>query len=115
MNVIKEYLYNNHEEFLYPIDNIEDLRNKKIIIYGAGKCGKDYYRQLRLFSDIEIVAWIDKKVTEIENNYYQLSCPEKIREIDYDRIIIGVLDKCVSAQIIKDLVAMGVDRQKIVV
>lgn len=37
---------------------------KKIVLYGAGKRGKAYFKQLKCREDYEIALWVDKDYTK---------------------------------------------------
>ena len=97
----------------YCFNDIALLKNKNIIIYGAGKVGRDYYSQLRRYSNCNIVAWIDKKADKINYPNIDIYNPAIIKNLEYDIIVIAVARKEVYEQIKMELIDMKVDSQKI--
>lgn len=98
---------------LYKIDNIDDLRNKKIVIYGAGNVGKDIYIQLCKYSDIQIVDWIDKNNDKYNYHYCPVNNVSVLPLLEYDIILIAVLRENVAKSIKNDILSMGCDVRKI--
>lgn len=97
----------------YCFSDIALLKNKNIIIYGAGKVGRDYYSQLRRYSNCNIVAWIDKKADKINYPNIDIYNPAIIKSLEYDIIVIAVARKEVYEQIKMELIDMKVDSEKI--
>lgn len=97
----------------YCFSDIALLKNKNIIIYGAGKVGRDYYSQLRRCSNCNIVAWIDKKADKINYPNIDIYNPAIIKSLEYDIIVIAVARKEVYEQIKMELIDMKVNSQKI--
>lgn len=93
---------------------IQLLRNKRIIIYGAGKVGKDYYDQLARYKDIDIVAWVDKNADTIELDYFEISNPCIIRKLEADIILIAVNEYNLYSIIKNELQEYTDDVRKIV-
>lgn len=69
-------------EFMIDTDG---LQGKKIVLYGAGKAGQDYYRQL-IKMGYDIVLWVDSNHSQIEN----VKKPCAILDVEYDVILIAV-------------------------
>lgn len=67
----------------------------KILLYGAGRLGKVYYRQIT--SDranrLLIAEWIDKNYQNLKNYPQEIKPPECIRSAEYDYILIALIDK----------------------
>ncbi len=92
---------------------VNELRNKRIVIYGAGNVGFDYYMQLKPYEDIVIVEWLDKNHKSIKNDYHRIESVETICSIDFDYVVIAVLDKNIAYKIIDELIEKGIDRNRI--
>lgn len=97
----------------YKFPDVYKLQNKKVVIYGAGVVGVDYYADLSRYKNIEIVAWVDKKYKEKKYEYCEVSKIEKIKEIEYDYVVIANSDKNILRNIYEDLKSMGVLESKI--
>jgi len=79
------------ERYNYP--HIEQLRGKRILLYGAGAVGKNYYGQLSRFADIQIVAWADANALDYDYEYAKVIFPSQISEYAFDLILIAVKEK----------------------
>lgn len=99
---------------VYQIDNIKRFFDKKIILYGAGKVGQDYYSQLSLYERCNVVAWIDKNSDKYAFDYYSVKNTEEILNVEYDYVFIAVLNERLSDCIKDELIKMGIDKNKIV-
>ena len=82
----------------------QELDGKRVILYGAGKAGKEYYLQILKNESIKIVAWVDKKLADKEIYYQRIQKPEIIEEIDFDYVLITVADKKIADEITEEIV-----------
>ncbi len=95
--------YMFHKELLSP--------GNKVVIYGAGKVGRDYYKQFVNDKRFDLVLWVDQKSSSSGG---KVSAVMAIRETEYDAVIIAVKARKSAEQIRKNLVDMGVEEQKII-
>lgn len=86
--------------------------DSKIIIYGAGDVGMDYYQQFKSCGKYQIVAWVDKRYKEIEAKDIKIQSPKVIRQYDYDYIIVAVADSNLNREIRSELMNF-VDESKL--
>lgn len=97
-------------EFIIPY---KELKNKKVILWGAGKVGQFVNDMLRNDRESFIIGWVD-------SNYIQMGgaveSPEVIRKREYDLILICVAaeNERSIAEICVQLHSMGVDNSKII-
>lgn len=98
---------------IYQFPNIEQLFGKRIILYGTGAVGCDYYMQIRKYVKCELVAWTDSNYIKYECDYCELVDPQIIPDLIYDVILIGVMDKKLADEIKKLLMRLGVPEEKI--
>lgn len=95
---------------LFPFQKV--AYKSKIIIYGMGKIGKSYLQQIRATNYCEIVAFSDKEIHFCEGiDYVKIG---DINKINYDYVVIAVLDDLNSELIEKSLLVHGIPPQKIV-
>lgn len=73
----------------YFFQNPSQLEGKRIVIYGAGGVGRDYYKQIRKYNKCEVVAWIDKDISK-STDMVEILGPEKLPDINYDALVIAV-------------------------
>lgn len=101
-------------QLIYKIENLEDLRNRKVVIYGAGNVGKDIYIQLCKYSDIKIIDWIDKNNDRYNYPYFTVHNASILPKLEYDIILIAVLREGVATSIKNDIIQFGCPKEKIV-
>lgn len=90
-----------------------DMRGKKIVLYGAGAVGKDYYVQLRATPQSELVLWVDKKWKEYQGSRYEIASPERVEKTEFDFLLIAVKKPKVAEEIRKEWIGKGISEEKI--
>ena len=89
--------------------------NSRIILYGCGRRGKTYYRQLKnSVKNIEIVAWVDKNYKNFIDHITEIKNPDDIDELQFDYIIVSVENDKAAEEINELLAKKGVDKSKII-
>lgn len=90
------------------INNMNQYMGKRIVLYGAGKVGCDFYLQLQK-AGIPVVMWVDKFPRE-----------ERVQSVDsiqtlleYDVILVAVRERELAMQIKNQLVQSGIDELKV--
>lgn len=97
----------------YYLEEVESIQGKKIVIYGAGVVGQDYYAQISRYSKCEIVSWIDAKPENYSFEYIEVCGKDILSKIDFDILIIAVKRKEMADEIKSQLLAEGVEAAKI--
>jgi glycosyltransferase involved in cell wall biosynthesis len=95
--------------FQFPYDSIE--RDSRIVLFGAGIIGRYYYSQIILSSYCDIVLWVDSTIVK---KFSYLHEPQRIREVDYDAIVISYGGKKLISKTITYLLEIGVPAEKII-
>lgn len=72
-------------KYIFPYEKIE--KNEKIILYGAGRIGKMYYRQIMATGYCEIVGWVD---SDYKNKNSLVQSPDLIKSTRFSKILIGI-------------------------
>lgn len=98
--------------YFYP--DVLKLQNKRIVLYGAGIVGQDYYAQLCKYQQCRIVAWADGNAQKYDFEYMQVVGMERIREFDYDIVVLAVAAFETAEAIRRDLIKSGVEDGRIV-
>lgn len=98
----------------YEYSNVEDIINKRIVIYGAGNVGRDLYFQFSKYEKCSIVAWVDKNYQRYDFSYYDVRPVEEGLSRAFDIVIIAVLREALANSIKGELIARGVPDNKIV-
>lgn len=101
----------NSEVFGIPDIEVADSECCKIVLYGAGDVGRDFFRQIMNRNDLCMCAWVDRNYETIG---FPISSPNKILECQYDVVLIALNDEKSVDRIKDDLEKIGVNRSKII-
>ena len=74
--------------YISPYMNL--LSGKKVILYGAGAVGKDFYRLHKSSKDVEIILWTDQNWERLQKEGFDVCATEKICDVNFDYIILAV-------------------------
>lgn len=96
---------------------IKEIPEKsKIVLYGAGRLGKVYYRQIVSDSDhrLQLMGWVDRNYQSLEGYSQKISSPEELRNIEYDYVLLALTDREPAEEARKQIVEeLGVEADKI--
>lgn len=99
--------------FAFPYHLIS--KGARVMIYGAGNVGKSYVNELKLTGYAKIVGWVDRKYDCIkEYHNVNITAPEQIKEKEFDVLLVAVEDEAVSQEVMVNLDAMGIPKDKII-
>ena len=96
----------------FPVDRIPP--GSKVVLYGAGTLGKAYMDQNSLYQFCMIVSWVDADYRKKQAGCYEIECPEAIKGISFDYVLIAVDDYYNAREIVRYLNKLGVRREKII-
>nr|WP_300887561.1 hypothetical protein [uncultured Acetatifactor sp.] len=99
---------------VYEYPSMDKLAGKKILLYGAGEVGQDYYTQFRRDMRCTMVAVSDKCRDRYDCGFMKVISPDEIPEWDFDVIVIAVLRERTAGAIEDELAAKGIEREKII-
>lgn len=108
----KKLVHFNIHRYFYP--DILSLEGKRVVLYGAGTIGQDYYAQFCKFRKCEIVAWVDKDYLKYKKHDTYVVGPDKIKEFDYEILIIAVKRYETAEQIKVELTGQDIPEDRIV-
>lgn len=114
--LLKDYIESECEDawlqkYIYP--EIKDLWNKRIVLYGAGEVGNNYYSQIIKYEQCSVVAWVDSVPEKYSYKYRKIWSLNDIKNIEYDIIIIAVLNEKTANEIKNMLYRNGIDGTKV--
>ncbi len=98
--------------YLFPYELVK--ANSQIVIYGAGKVGKAYMTNLVKTNYAKVIAWVDKAYDNFSNLREQVQSPEVLSGLFFDYIVIAIEKENTVLEIEKDLISMGVSKNKII-
>ena len=85
-------------------------KDTRLIIYGAGLVGKDYYAQA---TDLcKVVAWADQRYEELHELGYPVVSPETLHQIEYDCILFAFENEGLANRIMLSLAKNGLCKEK---
>lgn len=87
----------------------DGLRDKRIVLYGAGKAGRDYFRQLTKMG-YDVILWVDSNSLKLEN----VREPRSIFEVEYDVILLAVSRPEYVESIKQSLRDIGIGTEKLI-
>lgn len=87
---------------------------KKLILYGAGKVGDDYRKQLADCANIEFCGWVDKGYEKYQEKELDIHPVEYMKEVEYDYILVAVRQQKIYQEIKKELINMGISEDTII-
>ena len=88
---------------------VDVLVGKRIILYGAGKVGYDYFLQIPYCRNCSVIAWVDKNYKRIHYPEGNVSAIESIYALEYDLILIAISKPTEAEQVRMSLINQGVD------
>lgn len=98
----------------YCFREISRIIGKKIVLFGAGNVGKDYYTQFSKYKECNIVAWVDSHWDKYHFEYIDVISLEKVLTMFFDLVVIAVKDAVMAEEIRNLLAKAGVPKSKIV-
>ena len=134
---LAEYFWNNAKETCFYTEivknNMKKRKEKKeenpfgryifpwkavncesdILIYGAGGVGRAFLKQLSMSLYANPIAVIDRNYENIKDLSLPIISIEDIFKFEFENIIIAIEREDIANDIIKDLIARGIDESKI--
>lgn len=74
--------------WLFPYDKIAYGAN--IVIYGAGRMGQEYMKQLAINNYCRIVGVVDRNYHKYGALIHKVSAPDDITKFDFDYVVIAL-------------------------
>lgn len=99
-------------KYLFPYELIK--ANSRIVIYGAGRVGRAYMKNLIKTNYAKVAAWVDKAYEKILDLKDQVQLPNILSKLDFDYLVIAVESEQIAMEIEQDLINMGVSRDKLI-
>lgn len=107
--------------FRFPFEQVEG--KSRVALYGAGKVGQDFYRQLTVSKYAKLVLWVDKNYEKInatneenEDITVEIKTPSMLAEEaeTYDFLVLAVAKKEMATELLAALRKQGMDEKKII-
>lgn len=95
---------------LFPFNRVET--GKRIVLYGAGNVGKQYYNQLVSINYCQSLLWVDRRADFIQDE--RVKSIGLIDSYDFDYIVVAIENKTICNEVFEQLIGNGVNEKKIV-
>lgn len=96
--------------YIPPFSELHE--KKRVVLYGAGKIGKSYYRMFQLVRPWQIVLWVDKQFERLQKEGLPVTGMESLLNMDFDICLIAVQWEDNAQVIRKELEAYGIASDK---
>lgn len=101
------------DKVVHLIREISEI-NGSVVIYGAGAFGKGIYTQLKQNKKIKELFIVDKQWKDLSKEKILIDNPERIADINPDKVIITILDERVCDYVKEYLIGIGIGTDKII-
>ena len=92
----------------FPVQLVEE--EDKVVLYGAGATGKNYFLQNMNSKYCQIIAWADKAYSQ---KGFPICAPQELVKLSFDKVLIAIDNKKIADEIRKELLQMGIEEKKI--
>lgn len=99
---------------LPPYHLLESMQIRKVLLYGAGNVGQDYYRSLQIWGNVKVSVWVDRQYEDYQKKVLPVSSISAICSAEYDAVLIALDNEGLAERIRLDLIALGVDESRII-
>lgn len=109
---VSRYYAISIQKYMFPYEMVAP--KSRIVLYGAGAVGRDFYRQITKNQYCEIIIWVDQNYKMVNIPYAEVKSPTAILAEQYDYVIVCVNGRGIALDITKKLNDMGISDQQIV-
>lgn len=88
-------------------------RGCRIVLYGAGDIGTNYFCYIKETGICQIAAWVDAAAEKYRAHGKNVKDIEVISNIEYDAVLVAVMDRDVFRSIRANLAGQGIPGEKI--
>lgn len=97
--------------YMFPYHLVE--KDSRIVLYGCGECGKDFWLQVHYSQYCKLIAWADKSFDTFDLNP-PFARVDEITRYCFDYVVIAVIDSTVAEEIKKTLLSRGISEETII-
>lgn len=87
--------------------------NAKVVLYGGGKLGAAYEKQILKRKDLKLIGCVDPAYEKMQQDGMEVFSPEMLIHWDYDIVLITVKNSTKAVDIRNDLEKEGIPHEKI--
>ena len=98
------------EHYYYPYYG--RIKGKRVILYGAGRVGESYYKNLIKDESVIFVEWVDNDAENIKKTRMLPVKPvAELMRLEFDLIIVAVYSEELYETIVAELCDMGIQKE----
>lgn len=86
---------------------------KKFVLYGAGKVGRNCYSQLRMVGMTNSCIWVDNNYENLQKMGLPVVSPDSLRLTEFHVVLVAVLREGLYEKIKEQLIEFGIDEKLI--
>lgn len=101
----------NFYDHYFPFHLLE--QGTKVVLYGAGNIGKQFYKQAIHDGYVKVTGLVDKNAKALRTRDLPVQEVSALQKMDYDYILITMNNPRIASTVRNDLLKMGVEEQKI--
>lgn len=101
----------NSTAFLYPYPSVK--AGNRVVIYAAGILGIRLIEGITNSQKYTVTGWVDRIVRDKTVHGFSPCAPENVLSMEYDNIIVALIDADVSMKVRNFLLSMGVEESRI--
>lgn len=101
----------NGKRWIFPNGVVP--KGAKLILYGFGDVGKDWYEDIWRSGDVELVMIVDRNYKEFEKGIVRIHPIEDIDTVEYDYVLIAINEKDIVDAVRDALLKRGVMAEEI--
>lgn len=104
----------NAKRWLFPFSQVKQQSN--IVLYGAGKVGQDYYRQIMDSQYCKVVLWMDRNFEDTANRDQNVACGwmKELQTASFDKIVLALKRKKDMEEATELILSQGVSKKQII-
>lgn len=96
--------------YLFPFGKI--ATGSKIVIYGAGSVGQQFFLQIAKTQYCEVIHWIDRKFKDSKNSFFGTST--LLSKHDFDVVVIATVDAAYAQEMVQICLNKNIERERII-
>ena len=97
--------------YVFPYHLFQE--GERVAIYGAGEVGKAFYCQLMGRRYVKLAGIVDRRAGEIATPDFPVKPVENLKLMDFDAVLISVINGKAAGEIRESLMEMGIGADKI--
>lgn len=113
MNYNYALLLKKFPDYLFPFPRVSS--GARIVVYGAGRIGYSLVQNLDKTKKCSVVLWVDQNQDRPAVPGYIIDSRNAISFVDYDFIVVAILNADVAKEVKRSLVLDGIPEEKIAI